>query len=120
MRMRYVGCFRQVSTRPSGDTNQSVVDMMELDIPGDTQQAPSHVDEELPVAHQPSTAEESQLNDSEMFSTTWYPPIHGSYQARHNRVIRRSFDSADEYHRSSGRSSSQDRKLLIPPASPIG
>jgi len=67
IRMRYVVGLRQVSTQPSRDTNLAAVDAMEQDAPDNARTTPSDVDAELPVAHQQSTAEESQLNDSEMF-----------------------------------------------------
>jgi hypothetical protein len=88
VRVKYIGGFRQVSTPPSTDTNQSAATGMQLDVPSNTQQAPSHVDEELPaVQHaQQYTAEAPQLIGSEMFSKR-DRPVHRPQQVRHNTAV---------------------------------
>lgn len=90
--MKYIGGFRQVSTRPSTDTNQSAATGMQLDVPSNTQQAPSHVDEELPAVQQQYTAEAPQLNGPKMFLKR-DPPVHESQQARHNTAVWQSFQT---------------------------
>jgi hypothetical protein len=74
-----------MSTRPSRDTDLTV-DAVELDAPDESRPTPPHIDAELPIAHQRSTAEESQLNESEMFPRR-DPPRHGPQQARHNSAL---------------------------------